>query len=244
MATHAQLQANRRNAQKSTGPRTEAGKHRSSKNAVRHGLLASIVPAETEGWKELLLGLYDSLRPQDELQRFLVDQIAHSILRLQRSAAFEQRWLGTSRPVAMPQGRQYIGEEPPTVSPAARIAEFVMTPSLPTFLRYEAACNRQIHKNLQRLQTLQSAAPADKPDCPYLTEQVEIEQVEVEEKDASSTASPNAPQHSLSRPGNSQSEQPGGLPSELPGDGLPLTEWERQMQETREWLAELGFVSQ
>ena len=38
--SEAKLEANRRNAQKSTGPRTEAGKKRSSLNAVTHGLRA------------------------------------------------------------------------------------------------------------------------------------------------------------------------------------------------------------
>ncbi len=37
----AQLAANRRNARKSTGPRTGAGRKRSSKNALRHGLRAA-----------------------------------------------------------------------------------------------------------------------------------------------------------------------------------------------------------
>ena len=36
----AKLEANRRNSQKSTGPRTEAGKIASSQNAVTHGLRA------------------------------------------------------------------------------------------------------------------------------------------------------------------------------------------------------------
>jgi hypothetical protein len=40
MATQAQILANRRNAQKSTGPRTEKGKAVVSQNAVKHGLLA------------------------------------------------------------------------------------------------------------------------------------------------------------------------------------------------------------
>jgi hypothetical protein len=38
-----QLAANRANALKSTGPRTEAGKARSSRNAVRHAMLARSV---------------------------------------------------------------------------------------------------------------------------------------------------------------------------------------------------------
>jgi hypothetical protein len=38
MATDKQIQANRRNARRSTGPRTAAGKSISSRNAFRHGL--------------------------------------------------------------------------------------------------------------------------------------------------------------------------------------------------------------
>jgi hypothetical protein len=40
MATEKQILANQQNAQHSTGPRTEAGKRRSRRNAVRHGLTA------------------------------------------------------------------------------------------------------------------------------------------------------------------------------------------------------------
>ena len=39
----ARLAANRLNAQKSTGPRTEEGKSRSRANALKHGLCASVV---------------------------------------------------------------------------------------------------------------------------------------------------------------------------------------------------------
>ena len=38
MATEKQIAANRANAQKSTGPKTAAGKLKSSRNAYRHGL--------------------------------------------------------------------------------------------------------------------------------------------------------------------------------------------------------------
>ena len=43
MTSYRQIEANRRNALKSTGPKTEAGKHSSRCNAVRHGLTAETV---------------------------------------------------------------------------------------------------------------------------------------------------------------------------------------------------------
>jgi hypothetical protein len=48
MTTEKQNEANRINAQKSTGPRTDEGKQRSSQNALKHGLLAkrSVIPGE------------------------------------------------------------------------------------------------------------------------------------------------------------------------------------------------------
>jgi hypothetical protein len=43
MTSYRQVEANRRNALKSTGPRTEAGKQVSRRNALRHGLTAETV---------------------------------------------------------------------------------------------------------------------------------------------------------------------------------------------------------
>jgi hypothetical protein len=45
MASERQIAANRRNARKSTGPRSGAGKNRSSRNTYRHGLTLSITSA-------------------------------------------------------------------------------------------------------------------------------------------------------------------------------------------------------
>ena len=43
MATAAQIEANRRNAQKSTGPKTDEGKDRVRRNAVKHGMTARTI---------------------------------------------------------------------------------------------------------------------------------------------------------------------------------------------------------
>jgi len=94
--TPAKLRANRRNAQKSTGPKTAAGKAASKLNALKHGVLAQNVivcgsqfkesPAE---FKELCHQFYTSLAPVGPLEQLLVDQIVQASWRLRRARAAE-----------------------------------------------------------------------------------------------------------------------------------------------------------
>jgi hypothetical protein len=46
MASERQFEANRKNAKRSTGPKTRAGKARSSRNALRHGLARTTIANE------------------------------------------------------------------------------------------------------------------------------------------------------------------------------------------------------
>ncbi len=92
MATDAQIQANRENAKKSTGPRTPEGKARVSKNALKHGLLAqdSVIPGEDPAEFDRHLTLYeDTYNPANCVERELVLQIADSAWRIRRLSRIE-----------------------------------------------------------------------------------------------------------------------------------------------------------
>ena len=60
MATPAQIEANRRNARKSTGPKTAAGKAASSRNALTHGMTASIADADVRAFYEIIREMMDA----------------------------------------------------------------------------------------------------------------------------------------------------------------------------------------
>ena len=67
ICSEARLAANRRNAQKSTGPKTEEGKARSRANALKHGLCSSEVVVEDAALiEERTREFFDSLRPQND----------------------------------------------------------------------------------------------------------------------------------------------------------------------------------
>ena len=81
MATFNQFEANRLNAQKSTGPRTPAGKEASRFNALKHGIDArhTIIPGENQADLERLANEYqDQLRPETPVERYLVDTLISS----------------------------------------------------------------------------------------------------------------------------------------------------------------------
>jgi hypothetical protein len=71
MATDEQLQANRRNAKRSTGPRSPEGKARSRLNSLKHGLTAKtlvIVGERVHEFDELRAKLIDQYDPQSALE--------------------------------------------------------------------------------------------------------------------------------------------------------------------------------
>ena len=79
MTSTKQTEANRRNAQKSTGPRTPEGKAAVRLNALRHGLCArtAVLPNENaEEFQQLCADLETEWQPQGRTEQYLLEQMA------------------------------------------------------------------------------------------------------------------------------------------------------------------------
>jgi hypothetical protein len=87
MSTQKQIDANRRNALKSIGPKSDEGKEKSSMNALRHGLTAeqAVLPHENEDdYEKLREGLLQSYAPQDPAELAIVEELVNANWRLLR----------------------------------------------------------------------------------------------------------------------------------------------------------------
>jgi hypothetical protein len=92
MTSFRQIEANRRNAGRSTGPITQEGKQRSRRNAVRHGLTAEMViggledAEDYQAFEATIIADYDA---QSTVERELVLRLASLLWRLRRATTME-----------------------------------------------------------------------------------------------------------------------------------------------------------
>jgi hypothetical protein len=92
MTSFRQIEANRRNAQLSTGPVTEEGKRRSRQNAIRHGLTAeTVIDAleDAEDYAAFEMAVTADHDAQSAVERELVLRLASLLWRLRRATAIE-----------------------------------------------------------------------------------------------------------------------------------------------------------
>src|SRR5262249_7339383 len=79
MASEAQMAANRANAQKSTGPRTEEGKARSSMNGLKHGMRAkreNLVHEDSVQFQNDFFRISRGMVPLNDPEKFWVQEQA------------------------------------------------------------------------------------------------------------------------------------------------------------------------
>jgi len=170
MATEAQILANRRNCQKSTGPISRQGKAEVSKNAVKHGLLARQPVISLENQAEFDLyhdRIISELAPESPMESMLSERIVILSWRLKRVARFQNQTIdalnarNTSSPLAkLTNSLLFKGRDLPqdgsSESPLGRLAikDFSNARVLDRLLMYERRIENSLYKTILELQRL------------------------------------------------------------------------------------------
>ena len=162
MSTLRQIEANRRNAQKSTGPTSVTGKAASSMNALKTGIYAKslVLPSENLADLEQLIGeYYESHHPTTPETRALVDDLIYGEwLKRRLRAAETQIWAYDHQENYRPDPKYPLGQ-----TAASRGKAFAQ-------LQWRIECTRRASRQaLQDLQQLQAAThhapvPSQVPD--------------------------------------------------------------------------------
>jgi len=163
MSSQSQIDANRINAQKSTGPRTPEGKARSRRNGLLHGLTAKTCMLDGED-PEGLTDLEDAIRekydPQDTEEDFLVERMAKARCRYNRimpleAAIFNIRLTVDQAPKEVVAALSQEGQRA-----WAYLRDANGGNALSKLSRYETALLREYDRSRQELEKLQKIRAA------------------------------------------------------------------------------------
>jgi hypothetical protein len=160
----AQLAANRQNAQKSTGPKTEAGKQRCRINATRHGLTGQFHAFSREdkaAFDRHCAALLEDLQPATYREKLLAVSIAEDQWRLNRARALENNIfaIGMSGGIA-----DATDADSPEVHAAVCQARVWLADGnkIQLLALYETRLRRNLEKNEKQLAELQAARRAER----------------------------------------------------------------------------------
>jgi hypothetical protein len=163
------LEANRRNAQLSTGPKTEEGKNHSRCNARKHGVLASaLLIKEGEGaenaaeYEELLHELRQDREPVGAVEEMLVEDMAVCRWRWKRALLCEA---GLVRRNFARDLMDTAFENPECVQITDHLS-LPLGPALDSILRYETTIQRKLVYAMNQLERLQRARKGEHVPAP------------------------------------------------------------------------------
>ncbi len=174
MATELQILANRRNALKSTGPRTPQGKAAVSQNAVKHGLLArqDVISSESQADFDLYRAqILDELNPLSPMESMLAERIVTLSWRLKRVSKIQNQAIDalnaahTSSPLTkLTQSLFFKNQDQSQAGPSTSAAhltlgrlaikDFASARVLDRLLMYERRIEHSLYKTLLELQRL------------------------------------------------------------------------------------------
>jgi hypothetical protein len=136
MTSFRQIEANRGNALRSTGRKTEAGKRRSRQNAARHGLTAETVVVDLEdiedyrAFEAAVIADYDA---RTAVERELVLRLASLLWRIRRATAIETDLLAIQAEILSDHRNEYETGDDPEHKPQSalhRVLQRAIGPSL------------------------------------------------------------------------------------------------------------------
>lgn len=172
MTSEKQIAANRRNAMKSTGPRTPEGKRRVSRNALKHGLLSQELLIEGEDAEQFAAfrqGMLEQLEPEGELEHMLADRVIAAAWRLRRAVRMErgvvEEGLRRERD-AHATAPGIFGDQPEPSPVTASVSTLCHTDTYSKLSRYEAHIERGLYRALHELQRRQAARRGHRADPP------------------------------------------------------------------------------
>jgi len=160
MATEKQIAANRKNAKKSTGPRTQAGKSITRLNAKRDGFTGQVITLSEEDrpvFENFKAQFIKDLAPKTTMELSLANSIAWDTWRLNHLRAVEMNMyaLGTDNLPDLGPGAE--NNNPQICTALAAAATFAKEAQKFALMSlYEQRMNRSIHKNLETLRKLQA----------------------------------------------------------------------------------------
>ena len=163
MISDKRLQANRNNALRSTGPKTDAGRKRSRLNALRHGLTGQVTTMTDEdraAHDQFSQALIKSLAPEGAMETQLAQRIATDSWRLNRASAIEDNLFA----LGLHETAGHLCTDHEQVDAALTTARVFTGEShqLQILTLYEQRLNRALKQNLALLQSLQAARLAQR----------------------------------------------------------------------------------
>ena len=163
MTTKKQIEANRRNAQLSTGPTTAAGLAQSSKNALKHGLTAKDVTLDGDEAMKFAAfrdDIIHDLAPVGALEEEFAQHIALLFWRRRRVASLE-----VTEPRCSSEGE--CDAKPP-------LHNFI-SDGFNKLMRYDASLDRALQRALRDLERLQARRREEADPDKYINHRIPVE---------------------------------------------------------------------